>query len=78
MKTDHLSLEIDDCNCLGCQITTIANQTIVNLVELHRIQNLLTNGESDGVVLQMTADVGEVRDFLIGKFMEAEHKKASN
>lgn len=75
---NHLTAEIDDCNCLGCQITTLANQTIVNLVELHRIQNLLTNGEADGVVLNMTSDVCEVRDFLIGKFMESEHTQKAN
>ena len=62
--------EVDiDCKCLGCRATTVANRAIVLLLELDRLADEVTYGESDNVALMAAKDVAAVRDFIIERFM---------
>lgn len=65
-----------DCKCLGCRATTIANKVIVLLLELDRLADEVTDGESDNVALMAAKEVAAVRDFIVEKFMEQETKHA--
>lgn len=58
-----------DCDCLGCRATTVANKAIVLLLELDRLADEVTDGESDNVALMAAKDVAAVRDFILEKFM---------
>ena len=56
---------IENCTCDGCRATNLANQAIVLLVQLDRLADEVTNGESDNVALMAAKDVAAVRDFIV-------------
>ena len=58
-----------DCDCIGCKATTVANKAIVLLLELDRLADQVTEGESDNVALIAAKDVAAVRDFIVERFM---------
>jgi hypothetical protein len=47
----------------------VANRAIVLLLELDRLADEVTDGESDNVALMAAKDVAAVRDFIIERFM---------
>lgn len=67
-----------NCECLGCKATTVANKVIVLLLELDRLADEVTDGESDNVALMAAKDVAAVRDFIVEKFMAQPHELATN
>lgn len=70
MTMTKMMPEVDiDCECLGCRATTVANRAIVLLLELDRLADEVTGGESDNVALMAAKDVAAVRDFIIERFM---------
>lgn len=66
-----------ECTCTACRAVNLANQAIVYLVELDRLADEVTNGESDNVALMAAKDVAAVRDFICHQVMTQEAKKAS-
>lgn len=67
-----------DCDCLGCKATTVANKAIVLLLELDRLADEVTDGESDNVALMAAKEVAAVRDFIVEKFMAQTDQVAAN
>lgn len=67
-----------DCNCLGCRATTVANKAIILLLELDRLADEVTDGQSDNVSLMAAKDVAAVRDFIVEKFMAQPEQVAAN
>lgn len=67
-----------DCNCLGCKATTLANKAILLLLELDRLADEVTDGESDNVALMAAKEVAAVRDFIVERFMAQPDQVAAN
>jgi hypothetical protein len=66
-----------ECACTACRAVNLANQAIVYLVELDRLADEVTNGESDNVALMASKDVAAVRDFICHQVMTQEMKNVS-
>lgn len=60
---------ISDCGCVSCRAVTVANQAIILMLELDRLADEVTDGESDNVALMAAKEVAAVRDFIVEQSM---------
>lgn len=63
---------IEECACVSCRAVNLANQAIILLIELDRLADDVTDGESDNVALMAAKDVAGVRDFIVEQHMKSE------
>ena len=56
---------VSNCGCVSCRAVTVANQAIVLMLELDRLADEVTDGESDNVALMAAKEVAAVRDFIV-------------
>lgn len=66
-----------ECACPACRAVFLANQAIVYLIELDRLADEVTNGQSDNVALMASKDVAGVRDFICHQVMVQESRRVS-
>ena len=67
---------IEECGCASCRAVNLANQAIILLIELDRLADEVTDGESDGVALMAAKDVASVRNFIVEQVQKTERAPA--
>lgn len=58
------------CNCTGCRICGLADEAVLNIMELVRIEEHLTDQETNGELIQAAKAVMDLRFHLLTEFIK--------